>query len=307
MVQVVLVVAALLAGGCLVLLGVLRWRRRRHMRRRVQTLAIDWSEDAARELPKISPTLGIRARLLADRLGSRLGERWPGEVGLLAQRVDRAGLTGVVPTAELLGWKVVCAAFGIAAGIWALLRYGPGFGLAVLALGVLIGWFGIDAMLVRYHAQRRRAIVRDLPTIMDLLVLSLEAGMGLDRALRTLVHEYRSVLADEIRRVLHEIDLGLARGEAFERMAARVGLEDLHSLSRAIVQSEELGVSLVGVMQAQSHEVRLSRRRAAEAEALQAPIKMLVPLVVFILPTLFMLLLGPVGLRAAAAIAGLGR
>jgi tight adherence protein C len=89
-------------------------------------------------------------------------------------------------------------------------------------------------------------------------------------------------------------------------MALRVGLDDVRSLSRAIVQSDELGVSLVGVMQTQAHEVRLSRRRAAEAEALRAPIKMLLPLVVFILPTLFMLLLGPVGLRAGAALSGVG-
>jgi tight adherence protein C len=91
---------------------------------------------------------------------------------------------------------------------------------------------------------------------------------------------------------------------AFERMAQRVGLEELRSLSRAIVQSEELGVSMVGVMQSQSRDVRLSRRRAAEAEALRAPIKMLFPLVIFILPTLFMLLLGPVGLRAGEALSG---
>ena len=78
------------------------------------------------------------------------------------------------------------------------------------------------------------------------------------------------------------------------------------SLSRAIVQSEELGVSLVGVMQTQSHEVRVSRRRAAEADALRAPVKMLIPLVIFILPTLFMLLLGPVLLRAGAAFSGAG-
>ena len=89
-------------------------------------------------------------------------------------------------------------------------------------------------------------------------------------------------------------------------MAARVGLEDLQAVSRAIVQSEELGVSLVGVMQNQCREVRMSRRRAAEAEALRTPIKMLIPLVVFILPTLFMLLLGPVGLRAGAAFTGAG-
>jgi tight adherence protein C len=171
-------------------------------------------------------------------------------------------------------------------------------------LGPLIGWFGIDLYLARRHAQRRRAILHDLPTVMDLLVLSLEAGMGLDRAMRTVAREYRSVLSDEMRRVLTDLDLGMGRGDAFERMAARVDLEELQSVSRAIVQSEELGVSLVGVMQNQGREVRMSRRRAAEAEALRTPIKMLIPLVVFILPTLFMLLLGPVGIRAGAAFTG---
>ena len=232
--------------------------------------------------------------------GARIGSA---EVGLLATRLDRAGLGGGLITVELLGWKVVCAAFGGAVGSWFVLRYGA-VGLIMLLPGLLIGWFGIDLMLARYHSRRRRAILRDLPTIMDLLVLSLEAGMGLDRALRTVIQEYRSALSDEIQRVLHDVDLGAARSEAFERMALRVGLEDLRSLSRAIVQSEELGVSLVSVMQTQSREVRLSRRRAAEAEALRAPIKMLIPLVVFILPTLFMLLLGPVGLRAATALSG---
>jgi tight adherence protein C len=159
-------------------------------------------------------------------------------------------------------------------------------------------------MLSRYHAQRRRAILRDLPTVMDLLVLSLEAGMALDRALRTVTEEYHSALSDEIRRVLRDVDLGVSRGRAFEEMALRVGLDEVRSLSRAIVQSEELGVSLVTVMRTQSREVRVARRRAAEAEALRAPVKMLVPLVVFILPTLFMLLLGPVALRAAGALSG---
>ena len=128
--------------------------------------------------------------------------------------------------------------------------------------------------------------------------------MGVDRALRTIVHEYHSPLADELTRVLSDVDLGTGRGAAFERMASRVGLDELRSLSRAIIQSEELGVSLIGVMQSQSRDVRLSRRRAAESEALRAPIKMLFPLVIFILPTLFMLLIGPVGLRAGAALAG---
>jgi tight adherence protein C len=176
----------------------------------------------------------------------------------------------------------------------------------MLVLTAGIGWFGVDLAIERYRAQRRRAILRDLPTVMDLLVLSMEAGMGLDRALRTIVHEYHSALADELQRVLNDFDVGLRRGEAFERMAKRIGLEELRSLSRAIVQSEELGVSLVGVMQTQSRDVRVSRRRTAEAEALKAPVKMLFPLVLFILPTLFMLLLGPVFLRAGAALSGAG-
>jgi tight adherence protein C len=148
--------------------------------------------------------------------------------------------------------------------------------------------------------------MRDLPTVMDLLVLSLEAGMGLDRAMRTVIRDYSSVLSQELRRVLSDVDLGTSRAQAFERMALRVGIDDLRALSRAILQSEELGVSLVGVMQSQAREVRISRRRAAEAEALRTPIKMLIPLIVFILPTLFMLLIGPVALRAGVALSGSG-
>ncbi len=295
-------IALLAAGGVALLsLAVVRWRGRSRLRQRVRALDLDWRREAEAHQPE-SGGRGA-ARILAGRVGAQVGQRFPNEVGALAARVDRAGLTGGISTLELLGWKVLCTAFGAAVGVWAALRYGAP-GIVLLVAGLLIGWFGIDVMLARYHAQRRGAILRDLPTLMDLLVLSLEAGMGLDRALRTVIAEYQSALTDEIRRVLRDVDLGRSRGEAFERMALRVGLEDLRSLSRAIVQSEQLGVSLVSVMRTQSHEVRVSRRRAAEAEALRAPIKMLVPLVLFILPTLFMLLLGPVGLRAAAALNG---
>jgi tight adherence protein C len=285
-------------GMCLVVAGLLRWNRRRRMQDRVRALSVEWRKSPARV-----PVSNVNARQLAARLGAQLGQRLPGEVGSLAARVDRAGLAGGVPALELLGWKAVAVLFGGAVGLWGVARYGAP-GLIMLALGLAIGWFGIDILLARVHEQRRRAILRSLPTIMDLLVLSLEAGMGLDRALRSVIQEYRSPFSDEMQRVLNDMDLGIRRGEAFERMAARVGLDDLQALSRAIVQSEELGVSLVGTMQNQSREVRLSRRREAEAEALRAPIKMLIPLVVFILPTLFLLLLGPVGLRAGAALTG---
>jgi tight adherence protein C len=285
-------------GVGLIVAGLARWRRRALMRRRVRSLGQELTEAESSAKPRASA-----ARQVATRVGSGVAERFPGEIGALAMRLDRAGLSGGVETVELLGWKAVSAIFGGLVGLWFVVKLGS-IGLILLALCVGIGWFGIDFMLSRYHSARRRSILRDLPTVMDLLVLSLEAGMSLDRALRTVIQEYRSPLSEEIQRVLRDIDLGIGRGEAFERMALRVGLDDLRSLSRAIVQSEQLGVSLVSVMQTQSREVRLSRRRAAEAEALRAPIKMLIPLVLFILPTLFMLLLAPVGLRAAAALTG---
>jgi tight adherence protein C len=296
-----LLVALLAACGAALLgLAILRTRRRTRVQERIRALDREWRTQEKSRPGDVGPGA---ARVLAGRLGAQVGKRFPYEFAALATRVDRAGLAGGIPTVELLGWKVVCAALGAGIGVWAVVRWGA-LGAVLLVAAVATGWFGIDAVLARYHAQRRHAILRDLPTVMDLLVLSLEAGMGLDRALRTITEEYNSALTDEIRRVLRDVDLGVSRGFAFEQMASRTGLDEVRSLSRAIIQSEELGVSLVTVMRTQTREVRLSRRRAAEAEALRAPVKMLVPLVVFILPTLFMLLLGPVGLRAAAALGG---
>ena len=210
------------AGISLMCGAIFRLRGRRSIERRIQSLGADWPRSSA----AAPPPRRFSARQLAGRLGTSVAQRLPTQVDSLAARVDRAGLTGGISSVELLGWKVVCAAFGGAVGIWGTLHYGAG-GLAMLVAGLLIGWFGTDVMLMRYHEQRRRSILRDLPTMMDLLVLSLEAGMGLDRALRTVIAEYHTALADEIRRVLRDVQLGLGRGEAFERMALRVGLEDL--------------------------------------------------------------------------------
>jgi tight adherence protein C len=293
-----LIVAAACALGVVLLgLAILRMTQRRQILARLRRMGVD-AEVRPRQATPV-----FRPRAWANRLGAWLGARLPAQAGALHARAERAGVGSRISAPELLGWKVVGAIIGVALGVRAVVGYGtPGVLMLVITTGV--GWFGVDLALARYHAARRRAILRDLPTVMDLLVLSMEAGMGLDRALRTIVHEYHSPLAEELQRVLNDIDLGMGRGAAFERMAGRVGLEELRSVSRAILQSGELGASLVGVMQTQSRDVRLSRRRAAESEALRAPIKMLFPLVLFILPTLFMLLLGPVGLRAGMALSG---
>ncbi|MEA2639551.1 MAG: tight adherence protein [Chloroflexota bacterium] len=140
-------------------------------------------------------------------------------------------------------------------------------------------------------------MTRSLPSVMDLLALSLAAGMGLDRALRTVCEHVSSPLTDEIRHVLRDVDLGLSRRDALVRMAERVPLADVRALTAAIIQSEELSASLVATMQTEARRIRLSRRRSAEADALRVPIKMMIPMVLLVLPALFLILMGPAALQ----------
>jgi len=148
-----------------------------------------------------------------------------------------------------------------------------------------------------------RQIVRDLPTVIDLLALSLHAGMGLDRAMRVVSERVDSPLSDELRRVLTDTSLGISRQEAFGRLSTRTGSDDVRSLSTNIIQSEQLGTSLVSTINNQAQQVRQVRRRRAEAQAMKAPVKMLLPMVLFILPTLFLIVLGPPALNVGLAMA----
>ena len=127
--------------------------------------------------------------------------------------------------------------------------------------------------------------------------------MGLDRALNTVCERVPSAISDEFRRVLNDISLGISREEAFARLAERAPFEDIRSLTRAITQSEQLGTSLISTVQNQARHLRVVRRRQAEAQALRAPVKMLLPMVLFILPTLFLVVLGPPFLRMSQALA----
>ena len=220
-----------------------------------------------------------------------MGRRWPTVADRLGPLIDGAGLAGRVSAAELLGWKAVGAGVGIALlPLW----LGSGSGTIVLALALApVGWIAPELWLLRRRRRRTREIERSLSTVLDLVALSLEAGLGLERALRLVSDRVSSPVAEEFRRVLSDVSLGTSRREAFTRMAERTPLPDIRSLTGAIIQAEELGGSLVVAMRGQARQVRLSRRRHAEAEALRAPVKMMIPLVLFTLPALLIVLLGP--------------
>lgn len=151
--------------------------------------------------------------------------------------------------------------------------------------------------------QRSAKALRELPDVLDLLTVSLEAGLGFDAALSKLVSKSDGVLSAEFRRCLEEIRLGKTRREALLGVKDRLAADELRLLISSILQAEKLGIGLVQVLRVQSHEVREQRRQRAEEAAMKAPIKMLFPLVLFIFPSLFIVLLGPAAIQFIEAFA----
>jgi tight adherence protein C len=167
--------------------------------------------------------------------------------------------------------------------------------MSVIWLGALfMAGSRLSSWLVRKRMEKRRAEVqRSLPTALDLITISMEAGLSFDSGLAKVVEKTRGTLSDEFGRVLTEMQMGKARREALRDMAKRVATRDVSSFVAAIVQADQMGMSLGPVMRAQSDDVRMRRRQAAEEQAMKAPIKMLFPLILCILPSTMLVVLGP--------------
>jgi tight adherence protein C len=167
--------------------------------------------------------------------------------------------------------------------------------LGVVFLGALfLGGSRLSSWIVRRKRDRRQNdALRALPTALDLITVCMEAGLSFDSGLAKVVEKTRGTLADEFARVLHEMQLGKGRRDALKDLAKRLDVRDVSSFVAAIVQADQMGMSLGPVMRAQSDEVRLRRRQRAEEQAMKAPIKMLFPLIFCILPSMVLVVLGP--------------
>jgi tight adherence protein C len=160
---------------------------------------------------------------------------------------------------------------------------------AALILALLLP----DFVLKWAVTNRQAKITAALPDTLDLLTVSVEAGLGFDQALLKIVEKTKGPLTEECIRVLHEIRIGKARRDALREMGKRTGVEDLQTFVAAIIQADQLGVSIGNVLRIQSRQIRQKRRQKAEEKAQKAPVKMLIPMILFIFPSLFILLLGP--------------
>lgn len=159
--------------------------------------------------------------------------------------------------------------------------------------GAAFGYLLPRLLLKNKITARQKAMERALPDVLDLLTVSVEAGLSFDGALLKVVEKMKGPLCDEFNRVIQETRMGKPRREALHDMARRSGLEDLSTFVGSLVQADQLGVSISNVLRLQSAATREKRRQRAEEAAMKAPVKMLIPLVFFIFPSIFVILLGP--------------
>ena len=161
----------------------------------------------------------------------------------------------------------------------------------LLAFG---GAFIVVFWLSSKAKSRQTAMLRALPDSMDLLTVCVEAGLGLDAAFHRVAEKQGGPLVDEIRQMLREIGLGKARRDALLDFAERTQIDDVRAFANAVIQAEQLGTSLAGILRAQSQRLRVRRRQRAEQEARRAPVRMVFPLVLCLMPSLFIIILGPI-------------
>lgn len=214
-----------------------------------------------------------------------------------ASLLDRAG--GGMSVGRFLGSWVIASTLTIVATLAWFSAAGPvttTVTLSVFAAAALViaaPWL----LLRRRAAARTRSINRALPQALDIIVTNIECGLGLQAAMLVIAEKFSGPIAMEFARVMREISLGVPREEALLTMAHRTGSPDVGSIARAIAQAERSGVSVGEILRARSRELRERRRMFAREQANKVPVKMTIPMVLFIFPTFFLLLLGPVAMN----------
>ncbi len=172
--------------------------------------------------------------------------------------------------------------------------------VAVCMMGVMIPNLILNGKI----RGRQKSVLKALPDVMDLLMVSVEAGLGFDAALSKVVEKMPGTLSDEFKVLLQEIKIGKTRKDAMYQMTERIGVPDFRSFINAVIQADQLGSSLGRVMRIQSEQIRSNRKQRIQEKAMKAPIKMMIPMVVFIFPVIFIVLLGPTAISLIHSFAG---
>lgn len=250
--------------------------------RRIQT-------NLGRQATAKSGGLAVKERL--TQVGERLTPK--GYAGWLDKQLAGAGRPKEWPLGRVIMIKPMLALAGAGLGLFFFLSSpsAPNF-LILVALTALC--YFVPDILIRSNAQKRREAIRtELPNALDQMLISVQAGLGFEMAMGRAGNNGSGPLADELIRTLQDIQVGRSRKDAYLAMSERIDVPDVRSFVRAVVQADAYGVAIASVLKAQAQDMRIKRKQRAEEHAMKMPVKMLFPLIFFILPTLFVVVLGP--------------
>lgn len=216
-----------------------------------------------------------------------------GYTAWLDKQLAGAGRPKDWPLGRVLMVKPLLALAGAVMGIF-LVAGRPSVINVLLMVGVTALAYFVPDILIRNYAQKRREKIKlELPDTLDQMLISVQAGLGFETAMARAGQNGSGPLAEELIRTLQDIQVGRSRKDAYLAMAQRVDVPDLRSFVRAVVQADTYGIAIANVLNSQARDMRVKRRQRAEEHAMKMPVKMLFPLIFSILPTLFIVVLGP--------------
>jgi tight adherence protein C len=290
----VLLIAGLAAFAVLLITYGLAGRQSRDVvQQRLEQLVVQ--PKSLEEMELQQPLAERVLRPMIQRL-SRVANR--GDSGGLIARADakleKAGYPGGLRGADWMGVKILSTiVLGVAVALIMLATGRVQLALLFGIAGAGLGYMAPEFWLGGRARKRSWAMVLQLPDALDLLTISVEAGLGFDAALAKVVEKMEGPLVNEFRQALAEIRMGRTRRDALRDVVARADAQPISNFIGAIVQAEQLGVPIAKVLQIQSQQLRIERRQRAEEMAAKAPVKMLFPMVGCIFPTIFIVILGP--------------
>ena len=286
----------------MVALGVATFSYGLYKRRRFKSELVDQlgREGLASEsLDEIDLSEGVVSRVFKPalmRLLRVLGKLTPaGNMEKLQRDLMLAGYPANLTLIDFLGVKLLVALI-VAAGAFAVLQTRQ-MGLVPTLLfslvGGMVGLYVPNYWLGSKKKARQKTILRSLPDALDMLSICVDAGLGFEAALMKVSQRWQNDLTEQFRRVVNEVRMGVRRSEALRHMVDRTDVPEVASFVAVLVQADKLGVGITNVLHTQSDDARVKRRQRAEEEGRKAPIKMLIPLVLFIFPAMFVVILGP--------------
>ena len=255
-----------------------------------------------------APNINLREEEMSENFGSRVLVPVVTRAGRFARRITPldarerlekklmlAGSPVGWDAERVLAFKIIGAVAGFVGSLLLLqlISFSSFLQLVIIALLTFVGFIVPDSILNSRVEDRKKEVLGALSDTLDLLTISVEAGLSLNAAIAMVVRNVPGVLSQEFGRMLQEIQLGVPRSDAFRHLAERTDVDELNAFALAMVQADVFGVSIASVLRTQAAQLRIKRRQAIEAKAAQTPVKIVFPLILCILPALFVVIVGP--------------